>query len=96
MEKKLSKKVMALERYNEVRSYYLRHKKDFQIDDITWNDLDMDDIYHAMGRDSIALPHVEMACEIESKMPENQKRRKVFVQPYPWLCREQHLRGLCP
>ena len=45
---KLSKKVMALERYNEVRSYYLRHKKDFQIDDITWNDLDMDDIYHAM------------------------------------------------
>lgn len=45
---KLSKKVMAPERYNEVRSYYLRHKKDFQIDDITWNDLDMDDIYHAM------------------------------------------------
>ena len=32
------------------------------------------DIYHAMGRDSIALPHVEMACEIESKMPENQIR----------------------
>jgi energy-coupling factor transporter ATP-binding protein EcfA2 len=45
---KPSQKVMVPERYAEVSQYYLRHKKDFQVDDITWNDLDMDDIYHAM------------------------------------------------
>lgn len=32
------------------------------------------DIYHAMGHDSVALPHVEKACEIESKIPDNQVR----------------------
>ncbi len=45
---KASDKVMAPERYEQVSLYYKRHKKDFQIDDITWNDLDMDTIYHTM------------------------------------------------
>ena len=45
---KASEKVMAPERYEQVPLYYQRHKKDFQIDDITWNDLDLDTIYHTM------------------------------------------------
>ena len=39
-------KKMDLERYEKVPAYYVRHTSDFQIDDITWNDLDMDDIFH--------------------------------------------------
>lgn len=33
------------ERYRRIGSYYARHKKEGQIDDITWNDLGMDSIF---------------------------------------------------
>lgn len=33
------------ERFEHIKSYYLRHKEAGQIDDITWNDLNMDDIF---------------------------------------------------
>ncbi|MCM1325285.1 MAG: hypothetical protein NC094_01545 [Bacteroidales bacterium] len=42
-------KEYALERYTHMGSYFHRHKQDGQIDDITWNDLNMDDIFKRMN-----------------------------------------------
>ena len=33
------------ERYGNIRQYYEKHKKGFSIDDITWNDLNMDEVF---------------------------------------------------
>ena len=38
------------ERYARIPRYYLRHREGFQVDDITWNDLDMDQVYRAIDR----------------------------------------------
>lgn len=46
---KLADKKYALERFEKIKSYYLRHEKDGQIDDITWNDLGMDEIFKRMN-----------------------------------------------
>lgn len=46
---RLSDKKYSLERFAKIDSYYLRHIKDGQIDDITWNDLGMDDIFRRMN-----------------------------------------------
>lgn len=35
--------------YNSIRKYYENHKKDYVIDDITWNDLDMDVVFMQMN-----------------------------------------------
>lgn len=35
--------------YNSIRKYFENHKKDFVIDDITWNDLDMDAVFMQMN-----------------------------------------------
>ncbi len=37
------------ERYVHVPAYFLCHKKSGQIDDITWNDLDMDELFECMN-----------------------------------------------
>ena len=35
-------------RYDQIPGYWKRHKQNFEVDDITWNDLDMDLLYHNM------------------------------------------------
>ena len=42
-------KELSLERFAHVTGYHKRHKEDGQIDDITWNDLNMDDIFRRMN-----------------------------------------------
>lgn len=37
------------EQYENIAKYYLKHKKGYSIDDITWNDLDMDTIFMLMN-----------------------------------------------
>lgn len=44
----LFQKDYSLERFAKLGSYYLRHRKPGQIDDITWNDLGMDEIFKRM------------------------------------------------
>ncbi len=46
---KLSDKKYAAERYEKLNSYFLRHGAAAQIDDITWNDLGMDEVYKRMN-----------------------------------------------
>lgn len=46
---RLSDKKYSLERFEKIGSFYLRHKRDGQIDDITWNDLGMDEIFKRMN-----------------------------------------------
>lgn len=41
-------KKYSLERFDKIGSYYKKHQTDGQIDDITWNDLGMDDIFMRM------------------------------------------------
>lgn len=45
----LPKKEYSLERYAKISSFYRRHLTEGQIDDITWNDLSMDDIFKRMN-----------------------------------------------
>lgn len=46
---KLPEKEYSLERYAKISSYYKKHMADNQIDDITWNDLNMDEIFKRMN-----------------------------------------------
>lgn len=46
---KLSDKKYALERFVRMGSYFERHSEEGQLDDITWNDLGMDDIFKRMN-----------------------------------------------
>lgn len=46
---KIPDKEYSLERYVRIASYYLKHREEYFIDDITWNDLDMDDIFKRMN-----------------------------------------------
>lgn len=42
-------KEYKIERFLRISAYFEKHSKDFQIDDITWNDLDMDDLFKRMN-----------------------------------------------
>lgn len=46
---KLVQKEYALERFVRIGSYFLRHPSPGQLDDITWNDLGMDDLFKRMN-----------------------------------------------
>lgn len=46
---KLPKKEYSLERYSHIASYFNRHQKEGQLDDITWNDLNLDEIFKRMN-----------------------------------------------
>lgn len=46
---KIPEKEYSLERYVRIDSYYQKHAGEGQIDDITWNDLNMDDIFKRMN-----------------------------------------------
>ncbi len=43
-----AQKQMSAERYANVPSLFLRHRPALEIDDITWNDLEMDVLFHRM------------------------------------------------
>ena len=45
---KAPKKEYKIERFLRISGYFEKHTADFQIDDITWNDLGMDDIFRRM------------------------------------------------
>ncbi len=46
---KLPEREYKLERFARINSYYLKHPKEGQIDDITWNDLDLDEVFRQMN-----------------------------------------------
>ena len=46
---KLSEKEYALERFARMGSFFDRHRKKGQLDDITWNDLGMDELFKRMN-----------------------------------------------
>lgn len=46
---RLAKKEYAPERFARIGSYFLRHPCPGQLDDITWNDLGMDDVFKRMN-----------------------------------------------
>lgn len=46
---KFKERKYAAERYERIGSYYKKHQKPGQVDDITWNDLNMDEIFKRMN-----------------------------------------------
>lgn len=42
---KLPDKEYKQEQFDNISHYFLKHKNDFYVDDITWNDLNMDDVF---------------------------------------------------
>ena len=46
---KLAKKEYAPERFARIGSYFLRHPSPEQLDEITWNDLGMDELFKRMN-----------------------------------------------
>ncbi len=48
MEEKIPEKDYSLERYARMGSFWKRHFEKGQVDDITWNDLGMDDVFRRM------------------------------------------------
>lgn len=49
MSKTLPRKEYTLERYARMGSFWEKHRRDGQVDDITWNDLSMDEIFKRMN-----------------------------------------------
>ena len=47
---RVSDKEMTPERYRQIQGYLKRHLREGQIDEVTWNDLDMDRLYHRMDQ----------------------------------------------
>lgn len=45
----LNDKTIRTERFEKMNTLFLRHPKEHQIDDITWNDLGMDKLFHRMN-----------------------------------------------
>ena len=46
---KLQEKEYKPERYMNIPSYFEKHRQGFFIDDITWNDLNMDEVFKKMN-----------------------------------------------
>lgn len=46
---KLPKKEYSKDRYERIASYFREHREEGQLDDITWNDLNMDEIFKRMN-----------------------------------------------
>ena len=44
-----NKREYKAEEFQNISAYYRHHKTDFSIDDITWNDLNMDDVFRQMN-----------------------------------------------
>ncbi|MBQ8823063.1 MAG: hypothetical protein IJZ82_10495 [Lachnospiraceae bacterium] len=45
---KLPEKTVKIERFVRIPTFYWKHPQEGQIDDITWNDLDMDEVFQRM------------------------------------------------
>lgn len=43
-----NKREYKIEEFSHIDGYYKKHKPDYYLDDITWNDLNMDDIYRGI------------------------------------------------
>ena len=45
---KLPEKTVKIERFVRIPTFFWKHPQEGQIDDITWNDLDMDEVFRRM------------------------------------------------
>ena len=81
---KPSAKKTPPERYAQIPQYYLHHRQGFQIDDITWNDLDLDRLFHVM--DSTCSASGEEYLYYLLRTPSMSARELAFKQEkYDWF-----------
>ena len=79
-----SSKKTSPERYAQIPQYYLHHRQDHQIDDITWNDLDMDQLFRVM--DSTCSASGEEYLYYLLRTPSLQAQDLAFSQEqYDWM-----------
>ncbi|MBQ2641785.1 MAG: hypothetical protein IJG15_07300, partial [Lachnospiraceae bacterium] len=84
-----SSKKTSPERYVQTSQYYLHHREGFQIDDITWNDLEMDRLFSRM--DSTCSAAGEEYLYYLLRTPAMQAQALPFTQDqYRWLADKAH------
>lgn len=84
-----SSKKTTRERYAQVSQYYLHHRGGFQIDDITWNDLEMDRLFSRM--DSTCSAAGEEYLYYLLRTPAMRAQALSFTQDqYNWLADKVH------
>ena len=83
-----SKKTLP-ERYAQIPQYFLHHRPGGEIDDITWNDLDLDELFHVM--DSTCSASGEEYLYYLLRTPSMRAEDIVFSQQqYDWFSDSAH------
>lgn len=84
-----SSKKKSPERYAQIPQYFLHHREGFQIDDITWNDLEMDRLFSRM--DSTCSAAGEEYLYYLLRTPAMRAQALSFTQDqYNWLADKVH------
>ena len=98
----LPQKEYKPEKFENISHYFLKHQDGFVIDDITWNDLNMDDVfkrmnytYSAAGEEYLYYLLRKPCCEEEARgnnriFPQQSRRESrfpVYIQ-YAWRNRK--------
>lgn len=86
---KPSSKKTQPERYAQIPQYYLHHRQGGEIDDITWNDLDLDELFRVM--DSTCSASGEEYLYYLLRTPSMKAEDLAFTQEqYDWFSESVH------
>ncbi len=85
---KLPEREYKVERFLRIDSYFKKHPKEGQIDDITWNDLNMDDVFKRMNHtlSSTGEEYLYYTLRTPAMHPgelENQEKMAEFFDTHP-------------
>ncbi len=85
---KLPEREYKVERFLRIDSYFKKHPKEGQIDDITWNDLNMDDVFKRMNHtlSSTGEEYLYYTLRTPAMEPtelENQEKMVEFFDTHP-------------
>lgn len=83
---KLPEKEYKIERFVRIPGYFEKHQEEFQIDDITWNDLAMDDVFCRINYsisstgDEVLYHILRTPCMKQEKLEHFQEMADYFLQ----------------
>ncbi len=85
---KLPKREYKVERFLRIDSYFKKHPKEGQIDDITWNDLNMDEVFKRMNHTLSStgeeyLYYTLRTPAMQAEALENQEKMVEFFDSHP-------------
>ena len=85
---KLPEREYKVERFLRIDSYFKKHPKEGQIDDITWNDLNMDEVFKRMyhtisSTGEVYLYYTLRTPRMQSETLEDQEKMAEFFDTHP-------------